>query len=413
MANSHLNPELLSAYLDEEVSENERALVESHLATCEACQLELESLSWTVNLLHRLPEQPVPRTFYITEAMLEPEKPPLGNWFEWLRSLLSVRGALATMAAAVLLMVVIQSSLFSSPWTGPETAALMEAQPTAALEADAPIAVAPQSSAGATLAEEAPVEEEEALFSVTAEDDSTPELAGEEEIAPAAQMAAESTAAEAQIMPEEAEAAAQIMPDEAESAADAYVLEQEAEAVAADGEIMQDEAAAAAQIVPQEADAAADAYVLEEEAEAAAADGDGDGEMMRDEAESAAEPYVLEEEAEAAAEAPPAGEASSPARREAEPLASTPEVLATQALVPPSTLTPSELTAETALEQRTEEEASSDGSVGSQNTGREIEVASSQEPIEPSQAPQMMLIATLLLLLLIAGVILWRRRPQS
>ncbi len=54
---------LLSAYLDGEVTPEERSLVEAQLRISPAWRKELESLRWTVNLLRELPEAPLPRSF--------------------------------------------------------------------------------------------------------------------------------------------------------------------------------------------------------------------------------------------------------------------------------------------------------------------------------------------------------------
>jgi hypothetical protein len=107
---SHLDPVLLSAYLDDEVTTRERDLVENHLVTCEACNLELESLSWTVNLLGQLPQVPPPRTFYITEAMLEPDISPVLPWWDLRRWLSVPRTPVSAVLAAILLFVIITQS---------------------------------------------------------------------------------------------------------------------------------------------------------------------------------------------------------------------------------------------------------------------------------------------------------------
>jgi len=44
--------ELLSAYLDEQVSSGERARITTHLEACESCRAHLEALRKTVALLH-------------------------------------------------------------------------------------------------------------------------------------------------------------------------------------------------------------------------------------------------------------------------------------------------------------------------------------------------------------------------
>lgn len=130
---SHLDPVLLSAYLDDEVTTRERDLVENHLVTCEACNLELESLSWTVNLLGQLPQVPPPRTFYITEAMLEPDISPIQPWWD-LRRWLSVpwTPVSAALAAMLLFVIITQSTSLNLLPAAPqaEIAVVSQAPPT-------------------------------------------------------------------------------------------------------------------------------------------------------------------------------------------------------------------------------------------------------------------------------------------
>ena len=57
---------MLSEYIDNRLDSENKSLVERHLETCEACSKELESLRMTVQLLHRVPEVSVPRSFTVT-----------------------------------------------------------------------------------------------------------------------------------------------------------------------------------------------------------------------------------------------------------------------------------------------------------------------------------------------------------
>jgi len=59
--------ELLSAYLDNHVTADERGLVESHLSTCPDCTRELAVLRQTVGWLRQLPALPVPRSFTVRQ----------------------------------------------------------------------------------------------------------------------------------------------------------------------------------------------------------------------------------------------------------------------------------------------------------------------------------------------------------
>lgn len=105
----HLESELLSAYIDGEVTPDEAARVEQHLPTCRHCADELESLRWTVNLLREVPPIPVPRSFAVRLADLEPEpvqRRPLPRWLlnglQW-----------ATAATALLMMLLIAADFLN------------------------------------------------------------------------------------------------------------------------------------------------------------------------------------------------------------------------------------------------------------------------------------------------------------
>jgi hypothetical protein len=141
----HINPELLSAYLDDEVNADERQLIQAHLPTCAACQRELESLRFMVAMVHALPPRPIPRTFYVTEEMVAPaSKTESAGWWGWLRGLAPF-GA----AVAALLVVLVLSRPYLTGVGG-------SAAPSAAPQAtNAEIAVAPADSAEESM----PVEE--------------------------------------------------------------------------------------------------------------------------------------------------------------------------------------------------------------------------------------------------------------
>ncbi len=61
---------MLSAYIDQCLSHREQEMVTHHLAWCEACRSELDSLRATVELLHRVPQVSPPRSFVL--ARVEP-----------------------------------------------------------------------------------------------------------------------------------------------------------------------------------------------------------------------------------------------------------------------------------------------------------------------------------------------------
>lgn len=49
--------ELITDYLEDRLSPDDRARFEAHLAACEACQLYLEQFRQTIRALGRLPEE--------------------------------------------------------------------------------------------------------------------------------------------------------------------------------------------------------------------------------------------------------------------------------------------------------------------------------------------------------------------
>jgi hypothetical protein len=173
-SNLHLDPELLSAYLDQEVSAAERAVVQAHLEGCEACRLELESLGWTVALLQRLPLVEPPRTFYVTEAMLAPERAPsfLERLLQQWRPLL---GSAAALAALLLLVVLVQpqtpqdvqTTAESAQRAGePELAVRVTDLPSEEVEEAAAVMEAPpagEAGAEAGATESSPFAQDEAL----------------------------------------------------------------------------------------------------------------------------------------------------------------------------------------------------------------------------------------------------------
>jgi anti-sigma factor RsiW len=227
MMNAHLDPDLLSAYLDDEVTPDERARVSEHLTGCEACRSELEGLRFTVSLLQRLPVESPPRTFYVTEAMVTPE-PRRAWWQRWRSPLLSSLGAVA---ALLLFMLLVQVPRFrgdteNAATTAQEAAPLAmgadtPAEETGATEAtrdDAQANEAADSFEGAdeeatmSQAEEAPAEEEPAAESP--EMGAAPQPEGEE----TAGDTAASTAIEATEEPRAQEEGAVEEPAEEEAA---------------------------------------------------------------------------------------------------------------------------------------------------------------------------------------------------
>ncbi len=73
---SRITDELLSAYIDNAVTAQERKLVEAASAADAEIAWRLDSLRQTVNLLHGLPEIPLPRSFVLQESQVMEAAPP-------------------------------------------------------------------------------------------------------------------------------------------------------------------------------------------------------------------------------------------------------------------------------------------------------------------------------------------------
>jgi hypothetical protein len=116
--NNHITTEILSAYIDGEVTGEESADVERHVARCQQCSAELASLRWTVELLHEVPALPVPRSFVVRAVDVAPEPGPrrltipgwLVNGLQW-----------ATVATATVALLVFAFD-FLTPGKSPSMA---------------------------------------------------------------------------------------------------------------------------------------------------------------------------------------------------------------------------------------------------------------------------------------------------
>jgi len=128
--------ELLSAYLDGELSARERARLEAQLATDPALQAEVDTLRHTVALVRDLPSVPIPRNFILPQTMAarpRPLRPPRLRR-AWTAPLLTA----ATTVVSLLFIVVLAGDLLLSRGVGsafaPATELMMEDEaPQAAL----------------------------------------------------------------------------------------------------------------------------------------------------------------------------------------------------------------------------------------------------------------------------------------
>lgn len=95
--------ERLSAFIDNQLAQDERVRVTSHLGDCARCRASLESLQWTLSLVKQAPAPALPRSF--TLPVTREESQAGGLSFAFLRA--------ATAIATLLLCLVIGLDLFS------------------------------------------------------------------------------------------------------------------------------------------------------------------------------------------------------------------------------------------------------------------------------------------------------------
>lgn len=175
--------DLLSPYLDDEVTAEERALVEQVLADSAELRQELETLRQTVALVAALPQVPAPRPFTLSEADVQVSAPPVAR--KYFRLPTWARGW--AMLAATLLCVLTIGGLFLSRQFGRSTYPAAE---IARLEQSAaPPATATSREGVGAAKEEVPAEpaaaEEAAPVEQAAEEEEVPAEAAAEEAAPA------------------------------------------------------------------------------------------------------------------------------------------------------------------------------------------------------------------------------------
>jgi anti-sigma factor RsiW len=165
--------ERLSAYLDGELAPREQDAVERHLATCQECQWDLDTLQHTVQLMSELPAVPLPRVFTIP-APAEPERISRRRW----NFLPLLQGATA-LVALLLFFAVAGDFVLMGPRRGsaPELMLMQDQAPVAVeatqvvglvREAEAPEAeVAVEEAVAETVVELVEVEAEKEMVIAT------------------------------------------------------------------------------------------------------------------------------------------------------------------------------------------------------------------------------------------------------
>ncbi len=132
-----ISDELLSAYLDDALTPDEKARVEHVLHTQPEVQARLEMLRATVSLLGQLEPVPVPRAFVLSEAHVQGEQQREGGgWWRWLLPRL-MPAVTAAMAVALMVVVGLDVRTATQPAAQPEVAKAPVAAEAPAVEPEA------------------------------------------------------------------------------------------------------------------------------------------------------------------------------------------------------------------------------------------------------------------------------------
>jgi hypothetical protein len=99
----------ISGYIDDSLTQPEKARVESHLTECAQCAQDFQTLCQTVEWLRQMPIQPLPRSFMIPES----EAPTAGFSLDWLFPYFRA----GAVAAALLLVFVLSADLFQTSFS--------------------------------------------------------------------------------------------------------------------------------------------------------------------------------------------------------------------------------------------------------------------------------------------------------
>ena len=159
---AHVKVDLLSSYLDNQVTPEQRAYIERHLHTCASCQLELQSLRQTVAMLQALPRVPVPRAFTLSEVQVgRRARAGAATAAPWFGGLARIAGVMAALAVIAVSVAILRQSAFApaaqvarAPAPAAATGAITEAP--AAPQAAAPPAVPAAPSAPTVSAQGSP-----------------------------------------------------------------------------------------------------------------------------------------------------------------------------------------------------------------------------------------------------------------
>jgi anti-sigma factor RsiW len=129
--------ELLSAYIDDEVTTEERVLIESHLATCTSCTHDMAALRQTVSLVGQLPQVPAPRPFTLRESDVRPARPARRAWWRlpWAQGLAAATAMLVCVVVVAGVYLLGQGGMVGAP-AAPAPVAMQQAAPAAEAPAE-------------------------------------------------------------------------------------------------------------------------------------------------------------------------------------------------------------------------------------------------------------------------------------
>ncbi len=116
-----IDDDLLSSFLDGQVTPDERRRVEAALAADAGLAGSLASLRYTKTLLAEAPRLPAPRPFTLNEAMLGRTRQQRRGWLAWLQPAY-LRGAAALAAVMLLVLVLGDVGTRTELLPGPQTA---------------------------------------------------------------------------------------------------------------------------------------------------------------------------------------------------------------------------------------------------------------------------------------------------
>ncbi|MGD2218505.1 MAG: zf-HC2 domain-containing protein [Gemmatimonadales bacterium] len=129
--------ELLSAYVDGQLSERERKQLEARLKEDAALRAELRALHQTVSLVRELPQAAAPRNFILSKSMVQRRRPAPAPEPRrvWVAPVLTAATAIVSLLFVVVLVGDLLLSGVGGPAAAPEAVLEREKAPQVALEA--------------------------------------------------------------------------------------------------------------------------------------------------------------------------------------------------------------------------------------------------------------------------------------